>query len=176
MKKNTKAYSQEYFISLLKEYHSENYDFDKVVYTGAGRQIIVTCKKHGDFYTYASSFLNSEEFSGCQLCRDEKRMKLKKVKTPPKVLTAEESAYAILVKLCSKNHSDRYDYSKTVYTGTEEYMTVICPAHGPFEALVARHKRGHFPCPVCDRNRKKHGKLYADNEYRELSLRIQSKA
>lgn len=168
--KNTKAFSHEHFISLLKEYYSDKYTFDKVLYRGAGNKITVTCKVHGDFITYASSFLNSEEFSGCKKCREEKRARLKKLQSVKKVKRVSENPHRdTLIRLCNKNHENRYDYSATEYSGVEETIEVRCPAHGLFTTDAARHKRGHAPCPVCRRNRQRRGKNFADMEFERLS-------
>lgn len=86
--------------------------------------MIITCTIHGDFYTCASSFLNSEEFAGCALCREETRKEKKKQKIQKTELKKEEkpknSACISFRTLSSKNHMGRYDYSQTDYTGTEE--------------------------------------------------------
>lgn len=165
-KSGSKAFTQEYFLEKVKDLHSDRYTFDKVEYSGAGQKIIVTCKTHGDFETYASAFLNSEEFSGCPKCRYEKRRALLDKKKEDAQSTApKKSKLRSLIKVCSKNHLNRYDYSVTEYTGEEETIQVHCPAHGLFEADVVKHKRGHDPCPVCRENRAKHGRRFAEEDY-----------
>lgn len=52
-------------------------------------------------------------------------------------------------------HGNRYDYSQTVYTNVRTPVTVICPAHGPWQAAPKVHYgTGGKPgsqCPECDR-------------------------
>lgn len=165
-KKATKRYSHEYYLRQVKSLHSERYTFEKVRYTGASSKITVTCKIHGDFETYPSSFLNSEEFSGCVKCRDEKRLKEKKKEK--QLVKKQLTELDRFIKVASKNHYDKYDYSQTVYTGTEETINVICKAHGVFTAVVATHKRGLAPCLKCKSNRSRWGKTRAEEEYNRL--------
>jgi len=48
-------------------------------------------------------------------------------------------------------HGDKYDYSKTVYTGTKNSMVVICPVHGLFKTNPATHMGGSG-CRKCGRD------------------------
>lgn len=170
MYRNRHKYTHDYFMEQLIKHHSEKYTFDKVKFTGAGNKIIVTCNIHGDFETYASSFLNNEEFSGCAKCRMEKRSEQKAIKlqNKPEDPTQVNKKLNSLIKVSSRNNFNLYDYSETIYSGVEEIINVICPAHGAFEAPTDKHKKGQYPCPVCKTNRTKHGKLFADNEFRRL--------
>lgn len=34
------------------------------------------------------------------------------------------------IKEARKVHGDKYDYSKTVYTGSHNKLIIICPKHG----------------------------------------------
>lgn len=160
-----KAYTQERFIQLLKESHSERYTFEKVIYTGAGNKIVVTCKKHGDFETYASAFLNTEEFCGCLRCREEKKQELKeKVINPVELSSDSERRIKRLIAHLHKNNFHRYLYLSP-FKASDSDIEVTCPAHGPFTVSLDKHKRGHAPCPVCHKNRRSRGKFYADQDY-----------
>lgn len=44
-------------------------------------------------------------------------------------------------------HSNKYDYSKTVYLGSDKPIEVICPVHGSFSLRAATHLRQG--CPAC---------------------------
>lgn len=50
------------------------------------------------------------------------------------------------IEEAKKIHGDRYDYSKTVYNGTSNKVTVICPEHGEFEINASSHLKG-YGCP-----------------------------
>lgn len=45
-------------------------------------------------------------------------------------------------------HGYKYDYSKSIYTGYFDKITIICPIHGDFEQIVADHLGGHG-CKKC---------------------------
>lgn len=165
--KRINKYTHEIFVDRLKQKHSEKYTFEHVNYTGSNEKIIVTCKKHGPFTTYASAFMNSETFNGCLKCREERRRKEEEKRK--KGSSEDKSALANFIRLCKKNNFDKYDYSETVYTGSEETVIIVCPAHGEIEVDAVKHKQGKEPCPVCKSNRAKHGKLYADREFERLA-------
>ena len=60
--------SQEDFILKIKLKHkNENYNYDKIIYKGNRYNIIISCKKHGDFEVVASSFLNGQKCTKCEL-------------------------------------------------------------------------------------------------------------
>jgi len=39
-------------------------------------------------------------------------------------------------------HGDRYDYSHAVYQGIHQYVTIVCPEHGPFKQTPGNHYYG----------------------------------
>lgn len=47
-----------------------------------------------------------------------------------------------------KIHSDKYDYSKFIYTKMHDKSTIICPIHGEFEQSAHSHLKGQG-CPKC---------------------------
>ena len=47
-----------------------------------------------------------------------------------------------------KVHSNKYDYSKVVYNGMHEMVSIICPKHGEFWQTPANHLSGKG-CPEC---------------------------
>lgn len=61
--KTKKSYSK--FINEANIVHNNKYDYSKVNYDGAVNNIIITCKKHGDFLQTPHSHLNG---SGCPQC------------------------------------------------------------------------------------------------------------
>lgn len=152
--------SSDDFVKMLEEKYSDRYSFDKVVYTGSNKKMTVTCKAHGDVEVYTSAFFHNECFSGCPKCRKKPVVK----KSPKKKLSELER----FIKISNGNHFDRYDYTKVVLAGKDDYITVVCPAHGEFLARADYHKRGLEGCPDCKSNRAKHGKKFADAEFDRL--------
>ena len=47
-----------------------------------------------------------------------------------------------------KIHSNKYDYSKFIYTKMHDKSTIICPIHGEFEQSAHSHLKGQG-CPKC---------------------------
>jgi hypothetical protein len=47
-----------------------------------------------------------------------------------------------------KVHGDKYDYSKTVYVGSQEKVCITCPKHGDYFIIAEGHLRG-AGCPQC---------------------------
>jgi hypothetical protein len=50
-------------------------------------------------------------------------------------------------------HGDRYDYSLTIYRGTNQKITIICREHGPFQQLPNNHFR-YEGCKQCQSTEK----------------------
>lgn len=51
-------------------------------------------------------------------------------------------------------HSSKYDYSISVYLGSHDYVSIICPIHGEFQQVASEHLRGHG-CKDCQYNVKR---------------------
>lgn len=73
---------------------------------------------------------------GCPKCGIERR-------SEKRTLTTEE-----FIRRAREVHGDKYDYSKTEYTKSKEYVTIICPEHGEFKQISHMHLQGHG-CPTC---------------------------
>ena len=76
----------------------------------------------------------------------------------PKKLTTEE-----WIERAKTRHGDRYDYSKSVYTGSKDKITITCKEHGDFEVLAQMHVTRGDGCPRCS-SIAKVGKLRLTNE------------
>jgi hypothetical protein len=51
-------------------------------------------------------------------------------------------------------HGDTYDYSKAIYTGTYDLITIICPIHNEFSIKPTKHLGG-YACKICREIRSK---------------------
>lgn len=49
-------------------------------------------------------------------------------------------------------HGLKYDYSKSVYEGADELVTILCPEHGEFQQRASRHLA--YGCKACGDSRK----------------------
>ncbi len=52
-----------------------------------------------------------------------------------------------------KVHGDKYNYDKSVYTGSRELIEIVCSTHGSFWQIAEVHYRGHN-CPTCAGNKR----------------------
>lgn len=89
-----------------------------------------------------------------------------KCKKESKQITTEQ-----FVSVCKKIHQNsdgtpKYNYSKTVYNGSNEFLTIICPKHGEFKQLAAAHKagKGCYQCGLESPNR------YTNTSNQEIAI------
>ena len=118
------------FIERAKEKHGEHYDYSKAIYKNKKTNIIITCKKHGDFSQLPSSHLYG---SGCQDCGYKK-------------LTTKE-----FIERAKEKHGERYDYSKAIYKNTRINIIITCKKHGDFEQKPNNHLR-YQGCLKCNKS------------------------
>ena len=45
-------------------------------------------------------------------------------------------------------HGERFDYSKTIYTGSQDKIKIICKRHGAYRQVASKHLAGNN-CPKC---------------------------
>ncbi len=118
--------TQEMFVKRIKDIHGDKYGTEKINYTNTRSKIILICPIHGEFEIRASHALDGR---GCKKCSFDARK--------PDFITE-----------ATKIHDGKYDYSKSVYIGANELVTIICPHHGEFEQLAVSHLLG-FGCGRC---------------------------
>lgn len=118
-------YSNQKFVSLLKEKFGNRYDYSLVEYQGAKSKIKLICPDHSIFTKSASSVLNS---LGCPSC-------LK--------YTLED-----FLEKVNKVHDKKYGYNFVDYKTTKDYVDINCPEHGLFQQTPNRHLDGRG-CPTC---------------------------
>jgi hypothetical protein len=53
----------------------------------------------------------------------------------------------------SKTHGNKYDYSKSIYSGVKEKIVITCNKHGDFRQSAGAHLQG-FGCKSCSNNLK----------------------
>jgi len=67
-------------------------------------------------------------------------------------------------------HGNKYDYSKTKYTGMYNPITVICPKHGEFEQKAIYHILG-FGCRKCS-NSMSVGEQLIEQALKEMNIKF----
>jgi len=128
----------ESFIKKANKTHNNKYDYSKTIYKTVHDKITITCLEHGEFIQAPSRHLYGR--SGCSKCGNKRKGKLGQGQT------TEE-----FVKLLKEKYKDRYDYSKTIYTGLskDDKITIICPEHGEFIQRTTNHFYSGAGCPRC---------------------------
>ena len=121
------------FIKKAKEIHGDVYDYSKVEYKGYQSKVIIICPIHGEFEQTPEMHLAGR---GCRKCSDEKRR-----------MTIEE-----FINRSNEIHCNKYDYSKSIYTGYNNNLIITCPIHGDFEQRPHNHLRG-AGCPACNQSK-----------------------
>jgi len=134
----------EQFIESAKAIHGDAYDYSKVVYVSSAKKVEVVCKVggHGSFWVQPQSHKTCK--TGCPQCA--------RIRTiAGKALTQEK-----FIERSMEKHGNRYDYSQSVYSGSNKNVTIICNDHGPFEQTAHSHMTGHG-CTQCaiDENTKR---------------------
>ena len=124
--------TKEGFIAKARLVHGDRYDYSKFEYVNAQTKSIIICPKHGEFTHTPASHLDK---CGCPTCR--------RIRQRIPLSQFVEKAKSI--------HNNKYDYSKAVYSGSNEYLKIICPEHGVFEKTPDNHCHKTRPqgCPKC---------------------------
>jgi very-short-patch-repair endonuclease len=128
MKKKT----TEQYVAEVIDIHGDKYDYSNTVYNGKKNNVIIICKKHGEFTQCANVHLRG---SGCKKCATEETHLLQKSDTN----TFTEKAKEI--------YGDKYDYSKSVYVNSKTKVIIICKIHGEFLQTPTDHYHGG--CKKC---------------------------
>ena len=123
----------------FKEVHGDFYNYSQVIYEGNHTKVKIICPKHGKFEQTPGHHINDQ--NGCPNCGEEK-VKLEHIK---RTRTLQE-----FINEANLVHEDRYDYSKTIYTGANNKVIIICLEHGEFEQNAQFHLSG-CGCPDCGR-------------------------
>jgi len=111
------------FLQKAFDIHGPKYNYDKTIFTETRNDVIITCLDHGDFVQRASAHLLG---NGCKQCADDKRR-----------LTTED-----FIQRSHDIHEGFYDYSKTDYVNSHQYVTITCPIHGDFQTKPYNHLQG----------------------------------
>jgi very-short-patch-repair endonuclease len=117
--KNTKT--KDKFVEDARGIHGDKYDYSKVNYEHCNKDIIIICRKHGEFTEKPRLHLNNKEH--CLKCRYDNTLKS-------------------FIDLANKVHKEKYNYSKVVYKTAKDNIIIICPTHGEFLQTPDNHVHG----------------------------------
>lgn len=125
----TAGYTQEVFLSKVREKWGDRWDLSKIDYNGTYVPVILGCPEHGEFTQIPNSLLNGR--NGCPQCNG-------------KGITLEDKMGKMV-----EVWGDRWDYSNTKYLPNDTKIDITCRQHGPFKQLLHDHIRGFVGCPSC---------------------------
>ena len=120
--------NKEDFINSARKIHGDKYDYSKVEYINNRTKVCIICPEHGEFWQTPYHHVNRGQ--NCPRCskpvRDNKTF----------------------IKIASKKHNNKYDYSKVEYINNSTKVCIICPEHGEFWQTPNAHLNGSG-CPKC---------------------------
>lgn len=137
----------EEFILDSKKKFGDIFDYSKTKYKNAWEPVIITCKKHGDFFVTPHDHLKKITkkhgiTGGCPKCFEERNKN-----GNGRRLTQEE-----FIEKANKVHGDKYDLSKSNFINSRSKVTIICPKHGEFYPIANNFLRG-TTCPICQESK-----------------------
>ena len=74
------------------------------------------------------------------------------------------------IKVCSKIHNNKYDYSKAKYIKIHDKTTIICPIHGEFEQSFNVHRMGSG-CKKCSNENMIASKKHSPEQLKEKFIK-----
>ena len=146
-------YSLSDFISKAKLIHGDKYDYSKVEYVNSQTKVCIICPEHGEFWQTPSDHLFGY---GCCRCIRENYN-----------LSTEE-----FIKKAKLIHGDKYDYSKVEYSSWFKKVCIICPKHGEFWQMPAKHLIGQG-CPKCKTS---HLEIFTTKMLNDIGIKYKTQA
>jgi hypothetical protein len=131
-------YTTDSFITKAKTVHGDTYRYDQTVYVHSRKKVKIFCKKCNEYFEQIAGLHISGH--GCQKCWRPGAWE----KTGNKARMSQEE----FINKARAIYGDRYDYSKVIYTGNKNNVTIICSIHGEFESNAGNFIHGH-DCYKC---------------------------
>lgn len=118
----------ETYIKECKLKHGSTYSYKYADYKSSRHPVVVICKRHGKFEIEARVHLRGQ---GCPRCSSHR-------------LWTQQT----FIAECKRLSAGKDSYTKTVFTGVENEITITCNTHGDYQQLAKVHLRGSR-CPAC---------------------------
>lgn len=131
---SSRRLKKEDLLNRLQRLHGKTLQFQIQTYENTRQKIAVSCSLHGEFHATVANLLTGR---GCPKCS---RVSSSKKRT----LSTKE-----WIKKAFSVHGSKYDYSKTIYRGSSQKLSIVCKEHGPFEIRASNHiskKQGCLKC------------------------------
>lgn len=140
MERSLRSNTEE-FIEKAREIHGDKYSYEKAVYTGCTKPLVIICPLHGEFLMSPHKHISGKQ--GCPECG-----KL--------VRAAKKNKGALFVERAKAIHGDKYDYSLVNYKTCKDPVEIICNKCGKhFLQTPDNHINTKKGCPVCGKERSK---------------------
>lgn len=143
------------FLEKANNIHNNKYDYSKIAYKNTNDIIVIICDIHGEFSQRISYHLSG---SGCHKCGtiNSGNSQRKDINT--------------FIEEATKNHGDKYDYSKSIYINCKTLLEIICKIHGSFWQSPLNHLR--YGCAQCSNERMSLVKTYTLEQFIENAIVI----
>ena len=139
------ALTLEEFIRRARLIHGDKYDYSLVEFKRSTDKVKIICPIHGVFEQRVANHLNGQS---CLQCFNDSRRKSKR----PVVEDPDNKLRDIFIEKAIAKYGNLYDYSKVVYTGSYNKVTIICPIHGEFRVTPHHHLNNSKGCKKCVNN------------------------
>ena len=138
MKKHT---TKTWIASAKKKHSDKNFDYSKVNFVDKNIEVEIGCPVHGFIWMTPRNHYDS--IYGCRECGE---IASKQGHFQSK--TTEE-----FIKESKAKFPDQdFDYSKTIYKGDDDDLTIICPIHDEFDISPRSHLKSKYGCIECGKN------------------------
>lgn len=121
------------YIKKVINIHGDLYDYSLTTYINNRTKIKIICSKHGEVYISPKMHLKG---SKCQQCSNN-------------VPTNDE-----FIEMLKQRYNDTLDYSKVLYSGGRNKITLICPVHGEFKMKASHLLNYYGGCTICKNKEK----------------------
>jgi|ERR1035437_79820 very-short-patch-repair endonuclease len=117
------------FIKRAKLVHGDKYSYLTTIYVTARNKINIICSKHGIFFQKPHDHLYGR---GC-----------------PKCVGLYNKSNDDFIIESKKIFGDKFEYNKTIYTNSQNYVIITCKQHGDFMLSPNNHLSKKQGCPIC---------------------------
>ena len=121
------------FIYKANLVHNNKYKYSDIDYINSKTKVKINCEIHGDFKQKPNHHLNGH---GCPKCGN------------INIGDYNRNTLDEFINKAIKVHSNKYDYSKSIYVNSKIKTIIICPVHGEFMKTPNHHLKGSG-CPTC---------------------------
>ncbi len=133
--RESKKFTTEEFIAICNINHNNKYIYDKTIYTGWDKNIIIKCPEHGYFSQRAD---HHKDGFGCKKCWQQNYSLLRK---------SDLNTFISKAKLI---HGDKYNYDNYVYDDCNTKGEIKCNIHGSFFQSANQHIYHKLGCKKCN--------------------------